>query len=333
MAFISTALCLWGAIAIHAQPFYLPTTNEALFEPGGEERFFVGTPGRSWVSGAFGCVRSDGWQVHEGLDIRSLERDPRDEPIDKILATAQGTVVHINRKSALSNFGIYIVIQHQVQGMEVYSLYAHLSQVADGLAVGQHVDARTEIGTMGRTANTRSRISKERAHLHFELNLILNENFPSWFKGQYPTQRNDHGIWNGRNLVGLDPRQILLTQRMHGERFDLAHVVRSQPELMRVMVRETDFPWLRRYPQLIRPNPVADQEGVAGHEIVFNFNGVAFEIIPRSPSEISTTARVTLLSVNEQEYNLRPGRKLVSRRSGAWALTRSGEQLLDLLLH
>lgn len=323
----------WAVITVHAQPFFLPTANDALFEPGHEAQFFVGTPGRTWVSGAFGCVRSDGWQMHEGLDIRCLNRDKRNEPTDPIQATAEGRVAYINRKAALSNYGIYIVLQHQIQGLDVYSLYAHLSDIADGLTVGQSVRAETELGTMGRTANTRSRISKDRAHLHFELNLLVNDDFPSWFNKHYPTQRNDHGTWNGRNLAGLDPRQILLTQGLHGERFDLAHVIRSQPELMRVQVRETDFPWLRRYPQLVRSNPAIEHDDVAGYEIAFNFNGIAFELIPRSASELTSKARVKLISVNEQERKLRPGRKLVSKTDGTWRLTRSGELWIDLLLH
>lgn len=326
-------LLSWTLTVLHAQPFQFPTANQALFENEGEDRFFVGTPGKPWISGAFGCVRSGGWQVHEGLDIRCLERDKRNKPLDPIFATADGKVAYINRKTPLSNYGIYIVLHHRIQGVDVYSLYAHLSRVADGLAVGQPVQAGTKLGTMGCTTNTKTRISNERAHLHFELNLLLNEDFPSWFRKHYPTQRNDHGMWNGRNLAGLDPRQILLTQRMHGERFDLAHVIRSQPELMRVVVRETDFPWLRRYPQLIQPNPLAEEEGVAGYELVFNFNGVAYQLIPRAASELSSNARITLLSVNEHEYKLRPGRKLVSRKSGTWRLTRSGELLIDLLLH
>src|SRR6266567_9509853 len=38
-----------------AQPFHLPTANHALFEQGGEEKFFVGTAGKPWTTGAFGC--------------------------------------------------------------------------------------------------------------------------------------------------------------------------------------------------------------------------------------------------------------------------------------
>src|SRR3982750_3894665 len=60
---------------LRSQPFQLPTANHALFEKGGEERFFVGTVGKPWTTGTFGCVRSDGHQLHEGLDIRSLQRD------------------------------------------------------------------------------------------------------------------------------------------------------------------------------------------------------------------------------------------------------------------
>ena len=326
-------LVLWNALAVHAQPLSLPTTNAALFAIDGEEDFYVGTPGRTWLSGAFGCVRSEGRQLHEGLDIRCVQRDRRGEPTDPILAAADGCIAYINRKSSLSNYGIYIVIQHRIQGVEIYSLYAHLSEVAEGLAVGQPVAAGSIIGIMGRTANTASRISRERAHLHFELNLLLNDDFPGWFRKHYPTQRNDHGRWNGRNLAGLDPRQILLTQRVHGNRFDLSHVIRSQPELMRVLVRDTDFPWLQRYPQLILPNPTAEKEGVAGYELVFNFNGIPCQLIPRAASEIPSNARVQLLSVSEHEQQLRPCRKLVSRNGGNWRLTDSGQRLIDLLLH
>ena len=57
------------AVAAQAQAFQLPTANHALFNKGGEERFLVGTAGKPWTTGAFGCVRTGGWQMHEGLDI------------------------------------------------------------------------------------------------------------------------------------------------------------------------------------------------------------------------------------------------------------------------
>src|SRR4026209_1292642 len=63
------------ALIVHvhatAAPLLLPTANNTIYEPGQEEKFFVPTPGKPWTSGTFGCVRTEGWQVHEGLDIRS----------------------------------------------------------------------------------------------------------------------------------------------------------------------------------------------------------------------------------------------------------------------
>lgn len=314
-----------------AQPFYLPTANRAIFNPGREEDFFVGTVGKPWTTGCFGCVRSDGWQMHEGLDIRCLQRDRRGEPADQVMATADGTVAYINRKPALSNFGNYVVLRHHVHGIEVYSTYAHLASVRADLKIGQAVRAGETIGIMGRTTNTGEGISKDRAHLHFELNLLLNERFPVWYKKTFPKQRNDHGIWNGQNLVGLDPRAILLMQQKQGTNFNLANFIRAETELCRVMVRATNFPWLKRYSMLIRPNPVADREGVAGYELALNFNGIPFELVPRAPSEIKGKAPFKLLSVNETEYRRNPCRKLVVQRHGRWELANNGIHLLQLL--
>lgn len=326
-------LLLGSALGLNAQPFHLPTNNRALFDPARQEAFFVGTVGRSWTSGCFGCVRSDGWQMHEGLDIRALERDARGEPADPVRSTADGTVVYLNARAALSNYGKYIVVRHHIDGLEVYSTYAHLSAIHPDLRLGQRVRAGEVLGTMGRTANTREGISKERAHLHFELNLLLNDRFAEWFRQRRPGERNDHGRWNGQNLAGLDPRLIFLAQAKEGARFSLLRFVREQTELCRVFVRDTSFPWLKRYPLLIRRNPVAEKEGMAGIEMALNYNGVPFRLIPRAASEMRGQARVQLLSVNEEEYRRNPCRKLVVKRGSAWELTRQGNELVDLLTY
>src|SRR6266581_6608871 len=222
-----------------AQPFQLPTANHALFEKGGEERFFVGTAGKPWTTGTFGCVRSDGHQLHEGLDIRCLQRDKHGEPTDPVMATADGAIAYINRKPSLSNYGNYVVVRHKINGLEIYSLYAHLSEIRADLKTGQDVKAGEKLAVMGRTANTREGISKERAHVHFELNLLLNDHYASWHKSALPGQRNDHGDWNGRNLLGLDPRLILLQQHEQGAKFNLLTFIQHHNELCRVIVRKT----------------------------------------------------------------------------------------------
>ena len=80
--------CLLGS-GLGAQAFLLPTANRSLLEPdGGDEKFFVGTAGKPWTSGQFGCVRTEGRQLHEGLDIRCLQRDRRGEPTDAVQVVA-----------------------------------------------------------------------------------------------------------------------------------------------------------------------------------------------------------------------------------------------------
>ena len=150
--------------ALFAQePFQFPTANHYLFEPGKESEFFAPTaPDKPWTSGSFGCVRDDGRRIHEGLDIRCLQRDKYGEPADPVMATADGTVVYFNTRPSLSNYGNYIVIRHVVEGIEIYSLYGHLRAVRPGLAIDRTVKAGEVIGTMGRTSNTAERIAKWR---------------------------------------------------------------------------------------------------------------------------------------------------------------------------
>jgi len=315
------------------QPFHFPTANQTLFDPdGGGEKFFVPTVGKTWTSGCFGCVRTDGWQMHEGLDIRCLQRDKRNEPTDPILATADGTVVYINSKPALSNYGKYVIVHHRIDGIDVFSLYAHLSGFRDGLKIGTALKAGEAFATMGHTSNTGEPISKERAHVHFELNLLANDHFSAWYKKTNPKERNDHGDWNGQNLIGLDPKLILLNEHeISGGTFSLLNFIQHQTELCRVIVRKTDFPWLKRYPMLVRPNPTAEKEGIAGYEIALNYNALPFELIPRAASEIKGKSKYQLLSVNEAEEKKNPCRRLVVQRGTRWELAPHGTTALDLL--
>lgn len=318
----------------YAEVFNLPTDNHAIYDAdGGGERFFVPTVGKPWSSGCFGCVRTEGWQMHEGLDIRCLLRDKRGEPADSVSATADGHVAYINRKPSLSNYGNYIILRHVIDGIEVYSTYAHLHEVRDDLKSGDAVKSGEKIGVMGRTANTRQGISKDRAHVHYELNLFINERFPAWYKKTFPGQRNDHGQWNGQNLIGIDPRAVLLEQREQGAAFNLAKLIQSQPELCRVMVRDVNFPWLSRYAALVRANPRASTEGIAGYEIALNFNGIPIALTPRAASEIKGKAKIQLLSVNEAEQQKNPCGKIVTKRGGSWDLATRGQNLLELLTY
>ncbi len=328
-----TVFCLLACLAgsASAQLFRLPTSNRALFEKGGEARFFAPTVGRPWTSGMFGCVRTDGMQMHEGLDILSVQRDRRGEPTDPVAATADGVVAYVNAKSGLSNYGRYLILRHVIEGLEVYSLYAHLAQIRSGLRPGVAVKAGETIGVMGRSSNTRSGIGKDRAHLHFEIALLLNDRFADWFKRRHPGERNDHGLWNGRNMAGLDPRRIFLDQQANGNGFTLRGFLRQQTEMFRVQIRDPRLAWARRHAVLVEPNPALGGQVPAGYELVFDYNGVPFRVIPKAAAELKGASKYRLASVNAAEQERNPCRKLVSRKGGAWELTSQGLSLLDLL--
>jgi peptidoglycan LD-endopeptidase LytH len=323
---------LMGAAGTAAgQPFQFPTANRSILESGGEPRFFQGTAGKPWMSGQFGCVRTDGRQFHEGVDIQALRRDGRGEPTDEVQASAAGTVAYVNTRTSLSNYGNYVVLRHQIDGMEVYTLYAHLREVRAGLKAGMRVQAGERVGTLGRTANTRQAITRDRAHLHFEINLVINERYAEWHKLRLKGLRNDHGNFNGRNLLGLDPAEVFREQARLGEAFRLSEFVRSRPIVARVTVRDTSIPWVRRYPQLVESNPVATREGIAGYELALTFNGVPVRVIPRASSELKSGARVNLVEVNAAEWQSHPCGKLVFKRGQAWTLLAHGEEVVDLL--
>jgi murein DD-endopeptidase MepM/ murein hydrolase activator NlpD len=328
------ALVLFFSASLFAQtPFQFPTANHALYTPGAELKFFAPTaPDKPWTSGSFGCVRDNGTRMHEGLDIRHLQTDRRGEPTDPVMVTADGTVVYFSKKPGLSNYGNYIVIRHIVEGLEIYSLYAHLSAIRSDLKIGEAVKAGEVIATMGRTSNAEV-IAKDRAHVHFELNVLVNDNFVTWFRQNSPGERNDHGEWNGQNLNGLDPSEILIGEHNPRGNFSLLNFIRSQTELCRVLVRATNFPYLKRYQQLVLKNPVADKEGVAGYEIVLNYNGVAFALMPRAASEMKSRAKFQLLSVNEAEERANHCRRLVVKRGGRWQLGNEGLRELELLTY
>lgn len=330
--FVLAAVFTFSANLLAQEPFQFPTANHYLYERGDELKFFAPTEqDKPWTSGSFGCVRDNGQRLHEGLDIRHLQTDRRGEPTDQVMATADGTVVYISTRPSLSNYGNYIVIRHVIQGIEIYSLYAHLKAPRPGLVVGEAVKAGEIIATMGRTSNAET-IEQWRAHVHFELNVLVNDNFASWFPTANPKERNDHGEWNGQNLNGLDVSEILL-QEHNPKGFNLLDFLRGQTELCRVLVRATDFPYLHRYPMLILPNPVAKREGVAGYEVALNYNGVAFALMPRAASEIKSAAKYQLLSVNEANEMANPCRHLVVKHGNHWELGNEGLRDLEMLAY
>jgi murein DD-endopeptidase MepM/ murein hydrolase activator NlpD len=320
-------------LGIHTQTFLFPTDNHSLLNPGSEIEFYVGPSGRDWDGGQYGCVRNEGWRMHEGLDIRCLYRSKSNEPIDEVRATLAGKVGYVNRNAGLSNYGKYIVLEHIIEGLPTYSLYAHLKEIASGVTLNKPIQAGEPIGVMGRTANISPPIQKPQAHLHFEIGFMVSPYFIPWHKETFNGQRNDHGAFHGANLSGFDPSRIFLKQNEQAPQFSFLDFVRNQEALFRVRLRSDGLSLMQRYVRLVKRSKAAEKEGFAGFEIAFTYGGTPFELTPLAASELTGLGEVTLHEVNEALYEAQHCRKLVTKSSGTWVLTAAGRRLIDLITY
>jgi len=322
------------AVTACALDICLPTANDALLRAGADAEFFQPTVEGTVESGMFGCVRSQGHRFHKGIDIKCLQRDRRGEPTDPIHAVADGEVAFINTKPGLSNYGRYVVLQHRWDGVQVCTLYAHLSQVAFGLTAGQPVKKGQVMGTLGHSANTREGISRDRAHLHFEIDLLLSPNFHIWYPKHDP-QAPPFGNFNGRNLAGVDPAAFLRAYAAN-PKLNFTEYVSRQPLAFTALVAARPLPWIELHPEQVQPDtgtPVA-------YEIGLTAWGLPVAVWPRAASEVGEPQRRLLQRglpvvgrVNGAEVDRWTCDVLVKRNAHGtgWVLTRRGEEYFELL--
>ncbi len=306
----------------------LPTGNDALLRPGGEAAFFQPTIEGTTVSGMFGCVRGAGRRFHEGIDIRSVERDRHGESVDPVLAAANGRVAFINLKPGLSNYGRYIVLEHRGEGVAVFTLYAHLRQVADDLAVGRWVQKGQPIAVMGRSSNTRERISRERAHLHFEICFLLNPDFDRWYRKRDP-KAPPFGAFNGQNFVGLDPA-VLLREAATNPKMNFAEYIARQPVGFTVLVPAGSLRWAELHPEQIRGGLTTN---TVAYEVGVTVWGLPVALWPRTAEQVAGRNLPVLNLVNEAELMQGNCRRLVERAGAGWRLSARGRDWLELLTY
>lgn len=244
----------------------LPTENRAVFEGRPEvfymhvDRDFEGRRSSPWEGGKFGFVRGPrrvGGDVamtrfHEGVDIRPVRRDASGEPLDQVFAAVDGVVVHASNDARASNYGRYIVIEHQLDGSPYYTLYAHLKSIA--VRPGQRVRRGEVIGELGYTGVG---INKARAHLHFEFCVMLSRRFDQWFDYHHPNLQNRHGIYNGRNLNGMDPIGLISAVRSNPATTP-ADFIRGMTPMFELTVNHSPhFDLIQLYPWLVPPGQPA----------------------------------------------------------------------------
>ena len=266
------------------------------------------------TSGLWGSVRSSGTQFHEGLDIKPVGRDSRGEATDQVMAAMDGVVRHVNHKAGDSSYGRYVVIEHPGVSPAVYTLYAHLAKVEPGLRTGLAVRRGQTLGLMGRSAGGYA-IPKDRAHLHFEIGLRLTDDFSSWFAWKKFGSPNQHGVWNGMNLMGIDPRDFL--ERWRSRRVDnFAQYFAGRDSAVRLRVATTRVPdFIRRYPALLT-KPIDGLVG--GWEVQCDVTGLPFAWTPLSHTQVAgmRSGAVEIVSVDNAALRSFRGKSLIRTRSG-----------------
>lgn len=263
---------------------------------------------------------------HEGIDIAVLRRDASGLPQDAVYAVADGVASYINPIAGNSGYGKYIVVTHDCPAGMVYTLYAHLAKITSELYAGKHVKAGETLGIIGTTASYP--IPTANAHLHFEIGLILNRRFAAWFKAQ--RLKGGHGMFNGWNLIGIDPLAVFEAQQSEID-FDFFRHVRAIPAAFELLVRIARLPnYFEHYPSF--------WTGECAHKSVIwlqvSENGLPLAGRPATPVELAKLGnrRYDVLRVDNNALG-RNGRRLVVCQNGRWRLGRNGEQWLDILLH
>jgi murein DD-endopeptidase MepM/ murein hydrolase activator NlpD len=311
----------------------LPTDNDALFRGDGPEFYqYVerdenGEKSTPWEGGQYGFVRdlkqTSGGAVytrfHEGVDIRPVHRDAQNEPLDEVRAIAEGKVVHTNRVAGYSNYGRYVVIEHRWDGSPYFSLYGHLNSIA--VKPGQKVQKGEAIGVMGYTGVG---INRERAHLHLELNLMLNHGFEKWHDANFKDP-NHNGIYNGLNLTGMNIARLYLALRKKPS-LTIPEFLETEEVFYKVAIRPSrHFELPKLYPWMVQGAP-----GIKPHswEISFARMGLPLKIAP-SDKKV-TQPQLTYVKKNAVDaYYLTRGD--LTGRGGRAQFTTSGAALMRLL--
>ena len=313
-------------------PLYgYPTDQQDLWNTESTQVYMPTASGRI-ESALFGSTRTRRFgnrflpAFHMGIDIAPMRWDARNRPMDEIYAVRPGRVAYINRIAGNSNYGIYVVLVHDDPVGEIYTLYAHLARVPAGLAEGQAVELGQVIGVMGNTASTG--LPMVRAHLHFEIGVIKNERFVSWYRTQDLPMV--HGRWHGFNLVGVDPLAIYGEQGAE-RRFSMLDYLLELSPAFSVVVRASRWPdYFQRYPGLWQGEPFQ------GDALVMTVSEAGVPLTGRNASEDERAAlgraRAHVLEVDEEVLG-RNGRRHIIRRDGRWTMGQSGERWLAILTH
>ena len=307
-----------------------PTPNENLYEH--PEEFYMHTAragADAWKGGMYGFTRdakntSAGLvytRFHEGVDIAPTMRDGRGVPLDSVVAVDDGVVVHVNAVAGHSNYGKYIVVKHIWDGSPFYTLYAHLNET--WVDSGEVVPKGTPLGRLGYTG---AGINRARAHLHFEITMVLNQNFQKWYDEEFGDGNNRHSYFNGMNLAGLNVPRLYERLREEPDLSIQQFIAEEHPFFYSVLIPRTSrLDLLARYPWLLKRSASVED---LSWKISFDDSGVPIAVEP-SPKEVK---KPTLDSIADSPFSYSYNTKSrVSGSKGKGNLTNGGIRYMELI--
>jgi hypothetical protein len=332
LRFIAKALGIFWFVLVNIQreswatEFSLswPTPNASFAKGLGYHTFLQKTgPDKDFSSGAFGCVRNNGYKFHEGLDLFPVKSNSRGKAEDSIFAAMDGIVAYLSHTSSDSAYGKYIVLEHTQFNPIIYSLYAHLEEISPTLKIGKSVQVAQPIGQMGNSASFR--IPLERSHLHFEVGIRLSNNFDKWYQRQRFKTPNKHSNYNGYNLVGIDPIKFYTEYQKKSFRSP-SEFFRNLPTVAKVHVMSQSTPYLaKRSSALI--SSTSSPNAVKSWICSFGPFGLPIRLEPSASSFDGTVRILSYDESNDSDFC----RKLMVRKNGQLYPSEQLETYLELI--
>ena len=189
------------------------------------------------------------------------------------------------------------------------------------VSAGENVKQGQKLAIMGHTGTG---IDRERAHVHVELNLLLNDHFEEWHDMYFRGEPNRHGIYNGLNLAGIDLPRLILAARSNPALTMAAFFGREEVFYKVLLPNTPGFQLPERYPWMIERTP---NDKPASWEVSFTRSGLPIAIAPSSRA----VSAAEISYVKQVPGNLgNPTRHLAGRASSP-RLSESGKIYMRLL--
>jgi len=325
------------------QRMVTPTPQQNLLNPDAPGVLQPTASGRL-ISAKFGSTRTGSRnghlraRFHEGVDIAATKRNTKGVAQDPIFAVAKGRVAFVQSRGGASNYGKYVVLEHNdpslgeipqrdgsLKPATVYTLYAHMAAIRFGIRTGHSVDPGDILGTMGHTANTGIPLS--RSHLHWEIDVMLNSRFQRKIREE--KIKPDFGNYHGHNLFGIDALDFFAVQSSDPG-LTMASYFENLPPACEVILRGKYPNFFQRYPTLWKGAP---------HDggpllLALSESGIPLSGRNANASEIKKLGNQRCaVSRVFPEILGRNGKGYITRSKGKWKFTESGRKWSEILFY